>query len=138
VDVIETGTGDLARRVTHRRQELGLTQEEVARRTGMASGYPRYLESSPFVAPQGLVAGAAGTALGFQVNRVDEAMSEGWSVLVTRRARRVAAAELARLDELGLEPRPRGRRRAVIRVEPASISGRSIRRQDSVASAPGE
>jgi hypothetical protein len=30
-----------------------------------------------------------------------------------------------------------GRRRTVIRVEPASISGRPIRQRDSLASAPG-
>jgi hypothetical protein len=82
----------------------------------------------------GRLATAAGTAVSFEVDRIDEAMSEGWSVLVTGRARRVA--ELARLDELGLERWPGGRRRAV-RVEPASISDRSIRQQDSLAGAPG-
>jgi hypothetical protein len=77
VDVIETGTGDLARRGTHRRQELGLTREEVARR-------------------------------------------RAWPAA----------------DELGIEPWPGGRARAVIGVEPASIFGRPIRQQDSLASAP--
>lgn len=217
--------GDLATRVTHRREELGLTHDEVARRAGMAVGYLRHLEQSPAVSlmsgallrlaialettPEflrggtvhrppgpgragphprlevwnreqceahlaaggvgrfvflgeegpvalpvnfrfldgdivfrtraaGPLAAAAGTAVSFEVDRIDEAMSEGWSVLVTGRARRIDdAAELARLEELGLEPWPGGRRRAVIRVEAASISGRSICQQEAAASAPG-
>jgi hypothetical protein len=52
-------------------------------------------------------------------------------VLVTRRARRVDdAAELARVDELGLEPWPGGSRRTVVRVGTDSISGRSIRQRE--------
>jgi hypothetical protein len=87
----------------------------------------------------GPLAAAAGTTVGFEVDRIDEAMSEGWSVLVTGRASRVDdAAELDRLDQFGLEPWPGGRRRAVIRVETTSITGRSIRQQDSLASSPGE
>jgi len=215
VDVIATRRGDLARRVTHRRLELGLSREEVARRAGVAGAYLRYVEQSPavsltpaalvhlaealqttpeflrggtvdgppgpgragphhrlevlsreqceaylaaggvgrfvFVAEQGpvalpvnfrfldgavvfrtrgagLLAVAVGTTVGFEVDRIDDAMSEGWSVLVTGHAHRVDdPAELARLADLGLEPWPGGRRRAIIRIEPASISGRSIR-----------
>jgi len=216
--------GDLATRVTHRREELGLTRGEVARRAGMAVGYLRYVEQSAsvsltsgallrlatalettaeflrggtvdrppgrgragphprldvlsreqcvahlasggvgrfvFVGEEGPVAlpvnfrfldggivfrtraagplaAAGGTAVSFEVDRIDEAMSEGWSVLVTGRARRIDDdAELARLAELGLEPWPGGRRRAVIRVEPASISGRSIRQRETGANEP--
>jgi transcriptional regulator with XRE-family HTH domain len=224
VSVTAKRTGDLARRVTHRRKELGLTREEVARCAGMDVGYLRYLEQSPsvsltggallrlaralettpeflrggtvdrppgtgragphprldvlsreeceahlaaggvgrfvFVGEQGPVAlpvnfrfvdggivfrtraggqlaAAAGSAVSFEVDRIDEAMSEGWSVLVIGRARRIDdVAELARLVALDLEPWPGGRRRAVIRIEPASISGRSIRQQEPGASAP--
>jgi nitroimidazol reductase NimA-like FMN-containing flavoprotein (pyridoxamine 5'-phosphate oxidase superfamily) len=39
--------GDLGRRVAQRRQELGLTAEEVAARAGMAPGYVEYLERQP-------------------------------------------------------------------------------------------
>ena len=41
-----THVGDLARRAAQRREELGLTRDEVARRAGMASGYLEYLEHS--------------------------------------------------------------------------------------------
>ncbi len=39
--------GDLGRRVAYRRTELGLSQEEVAERAGMAVGYIDYLERNP-------------------------------------------------------------------------------------------
>ncbi|MEY9214534.1 pyridoxamine 5'-phosphate oxidase family protein [Thermobifida halotolerans] len=39
--------GDLGRRVAYRRAELGLSQEEVAERAGMAAGYIDYLERNP-------------------------------------------------------------------------------------------
>lgn len=39
--------GDLGRRAAHRREELGLTWEEVAERSGMNSGYVAYLETHP-------------------------------------------------------------------------------------------
>jgi nitroimidazol reductase NimA-like FMN-containing flavoprotein (pyridoxamine 5'-phosphate oxidase superfamily) len=218
VNATATRAGDLARRVRHRREELGLTEEEVARRSGMIPGYLRYLEQSnaasltsgsllrlatalettpgflrggsverppgpgragphphldvlsteqclahlagggvgrfvfldehgPAAFPvnfrlldgdvvfrtraAGPLAAAADTVVGFEVDRVDDAMSEGWSVLVTGRARRVDdAAELARVDELGLEPWPGGSRRTVVRVGTDSISGRSIRQRE--------
>lgn len=48
-------TGDLGRRVAHRRKALGLSQEELARRAGMAPGYLAYLEEQPAkVAPDAL------------------------------------------------------------------------------------
>ena len=39
--------GDLARRVTERRVELGLSQKEVAHRASMSWDYFEYLERSP-------------------------------------------------------------------------------------------
>jgi nitroimidazol reductase NimA-like FMN-containing flavoprotein (pyridoxamine 5'-phosphate oxidase superfamily) len=211
-------SGDLSRRVVRRRQELGLTGEEVARRAGMDPGYLDYLEHNPaalrtgqllrlaaaletsivhlrggdvdrppgpgsagphphldvlsreeceahlagggvghfvFVAPQGPIAlpvnfrfldgdvvfhtraegglaAAAGSTVSFEVDHIDEAMSEGWSVLITGRAQLVDdPAQLDRLAELGIEPWPGGHREAVIRVGAETISGRAIRQQDS-------
>ncbi|MGW0165581.1 helix-turn-helix domain-containing protein [Streptomyces sp. NPDC003343] len=43
--------GDLGRRITQRRQELGLSQAETADRAGMSSSYLQYLEEQPTVAP---------------------------------------------------------------------------------------
>ena len=210
-------SGDLARRVAHRRRQLGLSHEEVARRAGMSAGYLDFLEHSPSVAlPRGQVIrlanalettvdhlhggnvdrppgpGRAGphphldvmsrkeceehlsrggvgrfvfasesgpTALpvnfglldrdvvfstrtegvltaavtddrrvGFEVDQIDDAMSEGWSVIISGRARLVDdPEELERIAELGIEPWPGGRREAVIRIETGAISGRRIR-----------
>jgi transcriptional regulator with XRE-family HTH domain len=219
VDVSAGRAGDLARRVAHRREELGLTRDEVAGRAGMASGYLDYLEHSPAVAlnsgalvrlaaalettpaflrggeidrPPGIgragphprldvlskeqcathlalggvgrfvflakrgpaalpvnfrfvdgdivfrtrtagsLAAAAGSTVSFEVDRIDEAMSEGWSVLVTGRARLVDdPSELEQLARLGIEPWPGGRRDAVIRIETAEMSGRVIRQKGS-------
>ena len=209
--------GDFARRVAHRRAELGLTRDELAQRSGMDSGYLDYLEHSPYVElppgvlmrlagalettltylaggtverPPGpgrasshpmlevlskeqseahLAAGGVGrlvfvgargpvalpvnfrfvegdivfrtsatgslvTGIGatvsFEVDQIDEAMSQGWSVLITGRARRVEdPLELAQLFQLGIDPWVGGKLDIVIRVETAEISGRNIRQE---------
>ncbi|HET7648960.1 MAG TPA: pyridoxamine 5'-phosphate oxidase family protein [Gaiellaceae bacterium] len=211
-----SGKGDLAHRVAHRRQELGLTFEEVAERAGMDAGYlgrlehrsdiaiargafgrlaaalettveylqggevdrpPGYGRAGPhphldvlsreecaaqlagggigrfvFVGRQGPVAlpvnfriadgdvvfrtrsegtlaEAAGSTVSFEVDHIDEAMSEGWSVLVTGRARLVDdPTELDQVLRTGnIEPWPGGRREALMRIETTTISGRRIR-----------
>ncbi|MBB6171564.1 transcriptional regulator with XRE-family HTH domain [Nocardiopsis mwathae] len=43
----EHARGDLGRRVAHRRAELGLSREELARRAGMHPGYIAYIEEMP-------------------------------------------------------------------------------------------
>jgi hypothetical protein len=64
----------------------------------------------------------------FEVDRIDEAMSEGWSVLVSGRAQRVEdRTELGKLALVGIEPWAGGQREAVIRIEIDEISGRAIR-----------
>jgi nitroimidazol reductase NimA-like FMN-containing flavoprotein (pyridoxamine 5'-phosphate oxidase superfamily) len=219
-DMTIARSGDLGRRVTERRHEVGLTREDVALRAGMNSGYLDYLEHSPdaaltpgallrlaaalettpeflrgghvdrppgpgragphphldvlsreecelylaaggvgrfvFLAPQGPVAlpvnfryldgdvlfrtrsrgtlaAAAGTTVSLEVDQIDEAMSEGWSVLVTGRARLVDdPTELEQAAKLGIEPWPGGRREALLRIETEAISGRRIR-QGSLA-----
>jgi hypothetical protein len=44
---VNSSVGDLGRRVSERRQELGLSVEELARRAGMDPTYVRSLETSP-------------------------------------------------------------------------------------------
>ncbi|MFF7144486.1 MULTISPECIES: helix-turn-helix domain-containing protein [Streptomyces] len=43
--------GNLGRRIALRREELGLSREDVANRAGMASSYVQYLEEQPTAAP---------------------------------------------------------------------------------------
>ncbi|MGW2347309.1 helix-turn-helix domain-containing protein [Actinacidiphila glaucinigra] len=43
--------GDMGRRVAKRRDELGLTREEVAARAGMATSYLRFIEEQSTAAP---------------------------------------------------------------------------------------
>jgi len=208
---------DLARRVAHRRRELGLSRDEVARRAGMHAGYLDYLEHASAVAlprgslirlagalettvdalrggevdrppgpgragphphldvlsqdecealladggvgrlvflsaqgpvalpvnfrpldgdvvfrtrTEGLLAAAvaADDLVGFEVDHIDEAMSEGWSVLISGRARLIDNPDqLAQVTDLGIEPWPGGHRETVVRIETTGISGRRIR-----------
>jgi len=95
----------------------------------------RYLDGDVLfrTRPKGALAAAAGTTVSVEVDRIDDAMSEGWSVLVTGRARLVDdPAELEQAADLGIEPWPGGRREALMRIETEMISGRRIR-QGSLA-----
>jgi len=206
---------DLARRVAHRRRELHLSREEVARRSGMHPEYLDYLEHAPAVAlprgslirlagalettvdalrggevdrppgtgragphphldvlsreeceahlaaggvgrlvflsvgvplalpvnfryrdgdivfrtrPGGALAAAVGTIVSFEVDHIDEAMSEGWSVLLSGHAHLVDdPEELEQIAALGIETWPGGHRNAVIRIDTRTVSGRRIR-----------
>lgn len=204
--------GDLARRVTHRRTELGLSTEELAKRAGIDAWFLAYFEQSadtslsggsllrlavvldttPFALEGGLVdrppgSGQAGPhalleslsaeqcqehlaaggigrivlstgsgpvafpvnfvftsgsvilrtsdamtakvsgVVAFEVDHIDEAMSEGWSVLVRGHARLIEDPEerivAAQLD---VEPWAGGARLNVISIEPFEITGRVI------------
>ena len=206
--------GDLARRVGHRRSELGMSIEELAKSAGMDPGYLRYFEKSPDVRlsagtmyllalaldttplallggeidrPPGhgragrhpvldtltkeqcdadLAAGGVGRVIltttrgpvalpvnfeftdgevvfstndakalvletedvvGFEIDRVDEAMSEGWSVLATGRARRIEDLdEVQRLESLDLEAWAGGARHILVGIRPDELTGRVI------------
>ena len=63
----------------------------------------------------------------FQIDRVDESMGEGWSVLVTGSARRVDDPdEVLALAGLGLTPWAGGPRHALVRIHPDETTGRVI------------
>ncbi len=63
----------------------------------------------------------------FEIDRVDESMSEGWSVLVTGAARRIDdPEEVVALVGLGLEPWAGGERHALVRIHPSEVTGRLI------------
>ena len=208
------GPSDLARRVIHRRNELGLTSDELAKRVGVDPNYFKYFErnadarlsagtlnliafalgTSPIALTGGdidrapgrgragrhpsldtlerehcdahLAAGGVGRivystergpvalpvnfeftegeiifstdevkgdllarlpVVGFEIDRVDETFSEGWSVLVSGPARRVVDAdELQRVSSLDLEAWAGGDRHAVVKIAPVTVTGRVI------------
>ncbi len=76
----------------------------------------------------------SGETIGFEIDRVDEALSEGWSVLVTGRCRRIEdAAEARRLSSLDLEAWAGGDRHALVAIMPAEVTGRVIVHQSAPA-----
>ena len=77
------------------------------------------LEHATAVVEQGRVS--------FEIDRVDEALSEGWSVLVTGRARRLEKPEeMEAVAELGLAPWAAGPRHAVVGISRDEVTGRVI------------
>ncbi|MBF8186196.1 pyridoxamine 5'-phosphate oxidase family protein [Nonomuraea sp. K274] len=214
-----TGTGDFGHRLSHHRQRLGLTFEQLADRADMSAGYIQHLEShveSPdrgtmarlagalettvqellgggldhppgtgpamadpasealdaaeclrLIAPGGigrvafngshgptvlpvnyklhdgaivfrtahggpmdrdLRTGVAGVEIkiGFEVDRIDEARRQGWSVLVQGPAHHVPDDEAAKAAEADVTPWAGGDRRLYIRIVPHQITGRRI------------
>ncbi|CAM5455420.1 helix-turn-helix domain-containing protein [Streptomyces purpurascens] len=79
-------------------------------------------------APGSTPAQAAGHQVAFEVDRIDEAFSEGWSVLVRGPARAVTDQdEAARLEEQVFStPWAGGRRELWLCVEPVGVTGRRI------------
>jgi hypothetical protein len=213
-DASSSRAGDLARRVTHRRHELGKSIDEVSEKAGVDPAYLRYFESSPdarlsagtmillamalettpeelygarverapgpgraaphgdlrsltpeqcavhletggvgrivYIAARGPVAHPVNFVVhngdvvvsttpnqadqlesqqraAFEIDRVDEAMREGWSVLVSGPARRVDDPDtLVELSELGLEPWAGGNRHAIVCIHQEIVTGRVI------------
>ncbi|MEV4971058.1 helix-turn-helix domain-containing protein [Streptomyces scopuliridis] len=205
---------DLGRRVLARRQELGLTREDVAVRAGSAPGYIQYLEEHPAApgigfllrladalettvpeltgattdlppgigaagyrpelitlsseesrtllsthgvgrvavtrggepaifpvnytvdgdlvayrtAPDAAPAAAAGHEVAFEVDHIDEAFSQGWSVLVVGAAQSVTASDrVMRLEELAHTTAWAGGDRGLwIVITPTQVTGRRI------------
>lgn len=206
--------GDLGRRVARRREELGLSREQVAERAAMAPAYLEYLEQHPAevttvvllrlagaleTAPAellgkgiGLPAGRHGAAphpvlehlsaeecraklaaggvgrlvmveergpvalpvnfgwldeevilrttessalisaeaqlVGFETDHIDDASSEGWSVLASGRLRRITdPGDLQRVSELKIEPWAGSDRSIYLGVAVTELSGRRVR-----------
>ncbi|MFV5996488.1 DUF1918 domain-containing protein [Streptomyces sp. NPDC056231] len=79
-------------------------------------------------APDAVPAAAVGTDVAFEVDHVDEAMSQGWSVLVVGPARVVTEADaVRRLAECAhTKPWPGGEREMWVSIEPTRLTGRRI------------
>jgi nitroimidazol reductase NimA-like FMN-containing flavoprotein (pyridoxamine 5'-phosphate oxidase superfamily) len=79
-------------------------------------------------APDTLLAGYLDGPAGFEVDRLDEALSQGWSVLVTGRAVLVRSeAEVRHLEQhAAIRPWAGGARDVYVRITPRKITGRRI------------
>jgi len=79
-------------------------------------------------AEQGAAAPESGASVSFETDRIDDDLSQGWSVLVTGSAERIEdAAAAERLAERhDLEPWAGGNRPLWVRVRPEHVTGRHI------------
>ena len=79
-------------------------------------------------APDSAPAAAVGTDVAFEVDHVDEAMSQGWSVLVVGPARVVSEPDTVRrlVDGAHTTPWPGGEREMWVSIQPTRITGRRI------------
>ncbi|WKX74121.1 pyridoxamine 5'-phosphate oxidase family protein [Streptomyces sp. XD-27] len=79
-------------------------------------------------APDSAAAAAVGTEVAFEVDHVDEAMSQGWSVLVVGPARVVTEPDAVRrlADRAHTEPWAGGEREIWVSIRPARLTGRRI------------
>lgn len=72
-------------------------------------------------------AAAHSDRVSFEVDHIDDAMRQGWSVLASGSAREVGAGEeLRALGQLGVEPWAGDDRSVYLRIEPDTVTGRRI------------
>jgi hypothetical protein len=72
--------------------------------------------------------GIGQASVSFDVDHLDETLSEGWSVLLTGTASVITdPAELGQAVALGVEPWAGGERPTYVRLRPRKITGRAIR-----------
>jgi nitroimidazol reductase NimA-like FMN-containing flavoprotein (pyridoxamine 5'-phosphate oxidase superfamily) len=90
-------------------------------------------------APDTLLALYADAQVSFEVDRLDEELHEGWSVLVHGHARKVTdEREVKHLEDgTHLEPWAGGARDVYVRIAPTRISGRRIQRSWAGPQMPG-
>ncbi|MFI9612907.1 DUF1918 domain-containing protein [Streptomyces sp. NPDC052023] len=79
-------------------------------------------------APDTVAAAAVGTEVAFEVDHVDEAMSQGWSVLAVGPAHVVTEADAVRrlAQRAHTLPWPGGEREMWVSIRPTSLTGRRI------------
>ncbi|WP_406471844.1 pyridoxamine 5'-phosphate oxidase family protein [Streptomyces hirsutus] len=79
-------------------------------------------------APESIPRGAVGSRVAFEVDHVDEAMSQDWSVLVAGHARVVTEPDAVRrpTDLAHTKPWPGGEREMWVSIEPTRITGHRI------------
>lgn len=75
-----------------------------------------------------LSAAADGRRVGFEVDRIDDAQREGWSVVIAGTVHRVVEPEeVRRLRSAGIAPWAAGARDLFVVVRPGTVTGRRIR-----------
>ena len=78
----------------------------------------------------GQAAGTAQRQVSFEVDHLDEALGEGWSVLISGHAHTVTdPSELAQVQSLEIQPWAGGQRQVYLRIVPTLVTGRRIRRR---------
>jgi nitroimidazol reductase NimA-like FMN-containing flavoprotein (pyridoxamine 5'-phosphate oxidase superfamily) len=70
--------------------------------------------------------GGAEYKVAFQIDEIDEANRQGWSVLIQGSAHHVTEAERQEAEQAGVEPWPAGERELFVRIRPDRITGRRI------------
>ena len=90
-------------------------------------------------APDTLLALYADASVSFEVDRLDEALHEGWSVLVHGHAHKVTDEREVKYleDATHLEPWAGGARDVYVRIAPTRISGRRIQPGGAGPAMPG-
>jgi transcriptional regulator with XRE-family HTH domain len=68
-----------------------------------------------------------GTSVSFEVDNLDEALHEAWSVLLSGPARLAVGEELAATAEAAVSPWAGGERHTVVVIVPDEVTGRRIR-----------
>jgi nitroimidazol reductase NimA-like FMN-containing flavoprotein (pyridoxamine 5'-phosphate oxidase superfamily) len=63
----------------------------------------------------------------FEIDEIDKAERQGWSVLIQGAAHHVSEAERASAVQAGVETWPDGKRELFIRIVPSRVTGRRIR-----------
>lgn len=76
-----------------------------------------------------IATGAADHRISFEADHVDEAFSEGWSVLVTGVAHRMEDDDAAASAKAALRSWARGERESYFVLEPEVVTGRQLRRE---------
>ena len=78
----------------------------------------------------GLLSNLPNREISFEVDHLDEALTEGWSVLLSGDGRAVVdPSEYEQVESLGIAPWAGGRRDTYVVLAPIQVTGRRIRRR---------
>jgi nitroimidazol reductase NimA-like FMN-containing flavoprotein (pyridoxamine 5'-phosphate oxidase superfamily) len=77
-----------------------------------------------------VLANLSSQEISFEVDHLDEALTEGWSVLVSGRGRAlVDPTEREQVESVGVAPWAGGARDTYVRLAPDQVTGRRIRKR---------